>query len=115
MRVGLEEKISAEIVRGVSEGAADFGVLWDAADLKGLECDPYRSDQVHLVAEASHPLAREEGPIDFAEVIGHEMICVAPSLMERRMQRYAEEAGVTKASRAEIAAAHQDVAVRFSA
>jgi serine/threonine-protein kinase HipA len=29
--------------------------------------------------------------------------------------RYAEEAGVTKASRAEIAAAHQDVAVRFSA
>ncbi len=93
VRVGLEEKISAEIVRGVQEGAADFGVLWDAADLKGLECDPYRSDRVHLVAEASHPLVREAGPIDFAEVIGHELVCVAPSLMERRMQRYAEEAG----------------------
>ena len=30
-------------------------------------------------------------------------------------KRFAEEAGVTKASRAEIAAAHQDVAARFSA
>ncbi|KDB51979.1 hypothetical protein X805_24570 [Sphaerotilus natans subsp. natans DSM 6575] len=102
LRVGLEEKISAEIVRGVHEGAADFGVLWDVADLKGLESDPYRSDCVHLVAEASHPLVRETGPIAFAETLGHEMICVAPSLMERRMQRYAEEAGGTLRQRIRV-------------
>src|SRR5688500_4380394 len=46
VRVSLDERASAEIVRHVSEGAADIGVLWDAVDLAGLQCRPYRSDHL---------------------------------------------------------------------
>jgi len=32
VRVSLEERVSSEIVRAVREGAADFGVCWDAGN-----------------------------------------------------------------------------------
>jgi DNA-binding transcriptional LysR family regulator len=93
VRVSLEEKVSAEIVRGVAEGAADFGVLWDETDLKGLQTASYRSDHVHLVGHPSHPLLQETGPIAFEAVLGHDLIGIAPSQMERKLQRHAELAG----------------------
>lgn len=113
VRVSLEEKVSAEIVRGVAEGAADFGVLWDANDLKGLQTGHYRSDHVHLVAHPSHPLMQDSGPVAFETVLGHDLIGIAPSLMERKLQRYAELAGRPLVQRIRVSGV--DVACRLIA
>ena len=37
MQVRAEETVSPTIVRGLREGTADLGVLWDVGDLDGLE------------------------------------------------------------------------------
>src|SRR5881227_3783771 len=60
MRVSLDERVSSEIVRGVREGAADFGVCWDAGDLAGLQMLAYRSVHLCAIAPSSHPLARRK-------------------------------------------------------
>src|SRR6185369_2832750 len=46
IRLGLDERISPDIVRGVREGSADLGVLWDLIDLAGLQVLPYRTDRL---------------------------------------------------------------------
>ena len=60
VRVSLDELVSAEVVRSVREGAADIGVLWDAADLRGVRTHPYRSDHLCVALHASHRLARRK-------------------------------------------------------
>ena len=42
LQVSLDERTSADLVRGLMEGVADLGVLWDQADLRGLHTLPYR-------------------------------------------------------------------------
>ena len=54
VRVSLDELVSPEVVRSVREGAADVGVLWDAADLRGLRALPYRSDHLCVALHPSH-------------------------------------------------------------
>ena len=59
-QVDLEERISAEVVRGVAQGSASLGICWDSphgTDLGTLQSRPYRSDHLTLVVHASHPLA----------------------------------------------------------
>ena len=58
IRVDIEEALSRDLVRALREGSAPLGVCWDAADLEGLQTRPYRSDNLALVANNSHPLAR---------------------------------------------------------
>jgi len=58
IRVDIEERTSAELVRALREGLAPVGVCWDAADLEGLQSRPYRSDQLCIAVHAGHPLAR---------------------------------------------------------
>lgn len=57
VRVSLDELVSPEVVRSVREGAADVGVLWDAADLHGVRARPYRSDHLCVALHPSHRLA----------------------------------------------------------
>lgn len=77
VRVSLDEMVSREIVRLVREGAADMGVLWDAADLSGLQVTPYRSDHLCVVLPAGHPLARHEA-LSFAQTLDYPAVGVAP-------------------------------------
>jgi DNA-binding transcriptional LysR family regulator len=93
MRVSLEERVSTEIVRSVREGAADFGVLWDAGDLSGLQTVPYRSDHVHVILPPGHPLANRRR-LRFEECLAHDTVGVLPgSIMETTLRRYAALAG----------------------
>lgn len=89
VRVSLDERLSAEIVRSVREGAAELGVLWDAAELHGLRALPYRSDHLVVAVDPKHPLARRRS-LRFHEALEHPMIAVAPGgLMDRLLQRQA--------------------------
>ena len=56
--MSLDERVSPDIVRGLREGAADLGVLWDLADLTGLHTVAYRSDHLCVATAPSHALAR---------------------------------------------------------
>ena len=56
--MSLDERVSPDIVRGLREGAADLGVLWDLADLTGLHTVAYRSDHPCVAMAPSHALAR---------------------------------------------------------
>lgn len=87
VRVSLDEKVSREIVRVVREGAADIGVLWDATDLSGLQCTPYRSDHLCVVLPASHPLAGQSR-LSFEQTLDFPAVGVAPGgTLENMLRR----------------------------
>jgi DNA-binding transcriptional LysR family regulator len=89
VRVSLDERVSADIVRNVREGAADLGVLWDFADMAGLQIVPYRSDHLCVAVHPEHPLARRKR-VRFADTLGHAAIGVAPGgMMETMLRRQA--------------------------
>ena len=89
VRLSMEERISADIVRGLREGVLDVGVLWDAADLQGLPASPYRGDDLCVVMHASHPLASRRR-LRFAQTLDHESVGVAPGgMMETLLRRQA--------------------------
>lgn len=93
VRVSLEERVSSEIVRGVREGAADFGVCWDAADLHGLQLLGYRSDRLSVVAPPAHPLASRKR-LTFEDTLDYPQVDVQPgSSMQAMLRRYAAMAG----------------------
>jgi DNA-binding transcriptional LysR family regulator len=93
VRVSIEEKVSAEIVRQVREGAADFGVLWDAGEMQGLATLPYRTDEIGLIVPADDPLASRDS-LRFAETLALETVGVVPgSIMETMLRRHAARIG----------------------
>lgn len=58
IRVDIEERTSADLVRALREGLAPLGVCWDAADLEGLQSRPYRQDELGIAVHPDHPLAK---------------------------------------------------------
>jgi DNA-binding transcriptional LysR family regulator len=113
VRVSLDERVSAEIVRAVREGAAELGVLWDASDLSGLAVLPYRRDRLCLAAPVGHPLASRKR-ITFADAIAHVTVAVAPGgMMDRLLQREAARIGATLVSRIQVSG--MDAAARIVA
>lgn len=93
IRVDLEERVSLEVVRGIREGVASIGICWDAADLRGLQSRPYRSDQLAVVVYEGHPLAgRSE--VAFAEALDWEHAGLpVNSAVEVKLMRAAAEQG----------------------
>ncbi|MGJ7510266.1 LysR family transcriptional regulator [Variovorax sp. GT1P44] len=57
IRIDIEEAISRDVVSGLREGLAPLAVLWDAADLEGLQTRPYRNDNLAIIANPAHPIA----------------------------------------------------------
>jgi DNA-binding transcriptional LysR family regulator len=76
IRVDLEERISPEVVRGISQGSASLGICWVnvlGVDLGSLQSRPYRSDHLAIVVHPEHPLAvtksvRFEQTLDYEHV-----------------------------------------------
>ncbi len=113
IRVTLEERISAEIARGVREGRAHFGICWSAVDLTGLHTQPFREDQLCVVAHPDHALA-ERITVSLADVMDHELINVQPgSIMESMLLRQAALLGRSLTFRLQVA--NFEPAIRFVA
>ncbi len=80
--IDLEEHLSYEIVRAVSRGMADIGVVADTVELNGLEVLPFRPDRLVLVVPARHSLAvgtdrRKKRTVSFGDVLEHDFIGMA--------------------------------------
>lgn len=113
VRVSLEEREIWEVVRAVDEGRADIGVCWDAVDLRDLRRQPYRRDQLVMVAHPSHPLAGHTS-ISFEETIDYEHVDVAARSIMQAVQRSAA-ASAGKQMRYRIQVSTVDAACRIVA
>ena len=75
--VDLRERLSQDIVRALSEGKTDIGIVAGNVRTEGLEVLPYREDRLVLVTARMHPLAQSgivsfEQTLDFDHVGLHE-------------------------------------------
>jgi len=75
LKIDLQERASTEVVKAVSAGLADIGVIEGHTPAQGLECLPYRSDELAVVVGCDHPLARRKR-IGAEEVLRHDHIVV---------------------------------------
>jgi DNA-binding transcriptional LysR family regulator len=73
VNVDLREQLSNDIVRAVSEGITDIGIVAGNVRTEGLHVVPYRRDRLVLAAAVSHPLAQEK-EIRFADTLEYDYI-----------------------------------------
>ena len=114
IRISLDERMSPDIVRGVREGSADLGVLWDRInDLSGLQVLPYRHDRLCVAMAPSHPLARRPA-LRYADTLDQPSINVGPGgQMDQLLRRQAALAGRLPQHRMQVSSL--DVACRLVA
>lgn len=113
VRVTLEERVTTEIVRGVREGRADFGVCWDAGDLAGLAMTRYRTDRLCLIVHPDHPLACHPR-LAFADTLDHEHVDVLPGgIVQTMLKRFAAIEGGSLRYRVQVST--MDAAARIVA
>lgn len=55
VKVDLQERTSSEVIRGVTEGVADLGVVSGDVPMTGLEVTRFSEDRLVLVTPADHP------------------------------------------------------------
>jgi DNA-binding transcriptional LysR family regulator len=93
IRLDLQERPSAEVIRGIDEGAADIGICSADVETRGLHTFPYRRDRLVIIVPAGHSLTRG-GPIHFADTLDFDHIGLhAESSIYLRSQFAAHQAG----------------------
>ena len=73
VNIDLRERVSSAIVRAVSEGQIDIGIVAGTVRTEALEVIPYRSDRLVLVVPREHELAGAAS-IAFADTLGMDYI-----------------------------------------
>jgi len=71
--VDLRERLSHDIVRAVSEGKTDIGIVAGNVRTEGLEILPYREDRLVLVTALTHPLAQTD-VTSFEETLSYDHV-----------------------------------------
>ncbi len=71
--VDLQERLTAEIVRGVLDGTTDLGIVSGAVDVDGLEKHHFSTDRLILAVAPGHPLAARES-VCFADMMDYDYI-----------------------------------------
>ena len=103
IRISLDERTSPDILRGVREGSADVGVLWNLLiDPSGLQAQPYRSDHLCVAMPPDHPLARRPS-LSYADTLDQVSINVIPGgQMDQLLRRQAAMAGRLPSHRMQV-------------
>lgn len=84
VRFDVEERSGAEVVRAVSDGRADLGIVGEHTPALGLETALYRTDEMVIAVAEGHPLASRES-IGFAEALTYEFIAPHPESSVHRL------------------------------
>jgi len=93
IRLQIEERTGAAIVRAVIDGTADMGILGNHTPLKGLEALPYHSDRLALAVPRRHELGQRKS-VRFAEALGFDFVAPhAESSLWTLMTQAARSAG----------------------
>lgn len=95
IQIDLEERLSADVVKGVQQGVAALGICWDAAEMGALHACTYRHDHLAIVAHPAHPLARHRR-LAFTETLDHEHVSLpVASAVQLMLHRAAAQVGRT--------------------
>ncbi len=73
VNIELKERLSNDIVRAVSEGKVDIGIVAGNVRSEGLEILPFKEDRLVLVTSASHPLASRSTML-FIDALEHDFV-----------------------------------------
>ncbi len=73
VNVDLKERLSHDIVRAVTEGKVDVGIVAGNVRTEGLEVLPFQEDRLVLVTPENHPLAARER-IEFSEALAYDFV-----------------------------------------
>ena len=73
VNVDLRERLSSDIVRAVSEGQTDIGIVSGNVRTEGLEVVPYRQDRLVLCVSPDHVLAQRE-TLPFADTLAFDHV-----------------------------------------
>ena len=71
--VELRERLSYLVVKAVSEGSADIGIVAGKPASADLQYLPYRADRLVLVTRTDHPLAGRKS-VHFADTLQYEYV-----------------------------------------
>lgn len=71
--VELRERLSYLVIKAVSEGSADIGIVAGKPATSELEYIPYREDRLVLVAPVDHPLS-ELTEVAFSDTLAYEYV-----------------------------------------
>ena len=75
VRLVVEERWSAEIVRSVLAAEGDIGIVVEGLNTEGLDSFPYRSDRIAAVIREDHPLAGMS-ELSFADVLDDDLVAL---------------------------------------
>lgn len=73
VNIDLRERLSHDIVRAVTEGQTDIGIVAGHVRTENLEVLPYRQDRLALVVPRGHALARHES-VQFEQTLDHDHV-----------------------------------------
>lgn len=73
VNIDLRERLSHDIVRAVTEGQTDIGIVAGHVRTENLEVLPYRQDRLALVVPRGHALARRES-VQFEQTLDHDHV-----------------------------------------
>jgi DNA-binding transcriptional LysR family regulator len=92
--VDLEQRHSNEVIRAISEGVADIGIIAEVVDpAEELETCPFAEDRLVLITPSQHPLGgRRE--INFGETLEHDFIGFMPgTALQETLDHHALRSG----------------------
>lgn len=102
LNLDLKERTSTEIVRVVSRGIAEAGIVSDAAEPQGLHFQRLVQDHFAFICPPGHRFAGQAA-VHFAEVLGEPFISLAHgSAQQELIEGYAREAGRTQGIRIHV-------------
>jgi DNA-binding transcriptional LysR family regulator len=94
IRLELEERSSAEVVRGIEDGVADIGICSSGASTRALTTLPYRRDRLVVAIPAGHSLAAYDA-LAFVDTLAFDHVGLhAATSIFRQSQRAARQAGL---------------------
>ena len=103
--IAIEERTSADVVKGVRDGSADIGIAADTVDLSGLETFPFCTDRLVAVATPAQArtLGKGTGTVAFAELLAADHIgLAADSALSRYLAQQAAGSGRVVRTRARV-------------
>lgn len=84
VRLLVQERWSAEIVRDLQAGEADIGIIVEGLQTEGLETRTYCTDRIALLLPAGHPLASVPH-VKFSDVLDDDLVALESSASMMRL------------------------------
>jgi DNA-binding transcriptional LysR family regulator len=92
LSVDLDERPSVEIALAIAEGRADLGIAADIADLAALQIRLLADDQLVVVTNTKHPIARGQ-VVAFSDLVGEPFVGVSDAALETHLAERASRLG----------------------